>query len=319
MLVCHRQRLRPGWPLPCFLSLPALFSKEAQQLSGSIGSQGISERTSSTPSRPDMAGLVNQPLLYNDMTASIVVQRARVGSSTGHLSPFHFRAVCSSALLMARWPQPLVEQVISIDRGDSRIAVAMEHDQRESRSQSSRRLISPSSHRRKAGAYIMRATVSKAGMYTNRSVQVGIRHRHDHGHGSSSRHPGHVDPVAIDVVRVHDLPRDPGDERWLAHPALLIGGLKPVPALCVIGRRDLLRVRYKERLPFGEHIHARASGKINRVLSAAMQHHYQGNCLPCIAPGDVELVGASSSHITIGSIDELPSWRGRGRYYPWPE
>src|SRR6266700_1612059 len=310
MLVCHRQRLRPGWPLPCFLSLRALFSEEAQQLSGSIGSQGISERTSSTPSRPDMARLVNKPLLYNGMTASIVVHRARVGSSTGHLSPFHFRALCRSAPLMARWPQPLVEQVISVDRGDSRIALAMEHDQRDSRSRLSRRPASASSHRRKAGAYIMRGTVSKAGMHTNGSIKVGICRGHGHGHGSSSRHPGHIDPVAIDVVRVHDLPRDPGDERWLAHTALLIGGLKPVPALCVVGRRDLLRVHYKECLSFGEHIHARASGKINSVLSTTMQHHYQGNCLPCVASGDVELVGASSSRIPIGSIDELPSRMG---------
>src|SRR6266699_6247912 len=64
---------------PCFLSLTVLFSEEAQQLSGSIGSQGITERTISTPSRPDMARLVNQPLLHNGMTASIVVRRARVG------------------------------------------------------------------------------------------------------------------------------------------------------------------------------------------------------------------------------------------------
>ena len=38
-----------GLPLPYFLSLPALFSEEAQQLNGSIGSPRISERTIRTP------------------------------------------------------------------------------------------------------------------------------------------------------------------------------------------------------------------------------------------------------------------------------
>src|SRR6202162_3417942 len=112
------------------------------------------------------------------------------------------------------------------------------------------------------------------------------------------------------MVRVHNLPGDPGEERWLAHTALLIGGLKPVPALCVVGRRNLLKVRYKERLPLGEHIHARANGKINSVLSTAMKHYYQRNWVPCIAPGDVELVGASSSSTPVGSINKLPSWMG---------
>jgi hypothetical protein len=57
---------------------------------------------------------------------------------------------------------------------------------------------------------------------------------------------------------------------------------------------------YKERLPIGERIRAHASGKINSVLSPAMQQHYQGNRLLCIAPGDVELVDASSSRIPNG-------------------
>jgi hypothetical protein len=133
-----------------------------------------------------MAHLVNKSLLYNGMTASNVVNRARLGPFAGHLSPFHLRALCSSALLMARCLQPLVEQEISVGRGDGRIAVAMERDQRDNRGQLSRRLANPSSHRRRAGTYIMRGTVSKAGIHTNGYVQVGIRRRQDHGHGSSS-------------------------------------------------------------------------------------------------------------------------------------
>ena len=102
--------------LPYFLSLPAMFSEEAQKLCGSIGSFRIGERTIRTTSRPYMARLVNKPLLRNDLTVSVVVNRARIGSSTDHLSPFHLLAMCKSVLLRFSCLQPLVEQVISVDR-----------------------------------------------------------------------------------------------------------------------------------------------------------------------------------------------------------
>src|SRR6266480_1022713 len=114
-----------------------------------------------------MARLVNKPLLRNDLTVSVVVNRARIGSSTGHLSPFHFRAMCRSVLLRVSCLQPLVEQVISVDRGDDGIAVAMERDQWDNCGQLLHRLASPSFHRRNAGANIIRGTVSQAGMHTN--------------------------------------------------------------------------------------------------------------------------------------------------------
>src|SRR5438067_6603854 len=132
-----------------------------------------------------MARLVNKPLLRNDLTVSVVVNRARIGSSTDHLSPFHFRAMCRSVLLSISCLQPLVEQVISVDRGDSGIAVAMESDQRDNCGQLWHRLASPSSHCLNAGAYIICSTVSQPGMHTNGSVKIGICHRHNHGHSSS--------------------------------------------------------------------------------------------------------------------------------------
>src|SRR5579884_4099509 len=112
------------------------------------------------------------------------------------------------------------------------------------------------------------------------------------------------------MVRVHDLLCDASNERWLASIALLISKLKPVPAPRGVGRRGLLGVGHEERLLFGQPIHVRGSCKINSILSTAMQHNHQGNCLPCRAVGDVELVGAHSCCIAIGSIDKASPWLG---------
>src|SRR5581483_6213440 len=257
-----------------------------------------------------MACLVNKPHLYRDTTTGIMVKRFGVGLSIGYLSPFYFCVLCRSVLLMARRLQPLINQMMSVDRRDGGIAVAVEHDQRDDPAQASRIPTSPSPHRRKAGGQIRGNTISKARMHTDSSIEVWIRRSHDDRHSSTGRHPGHIDSVDINMVCMDDLLRDASNKRWLTAAAQLISGLKPVPTPGVVGRRGLLGIRHEERLLFGQSIHARASSKINRVLSTAMQHNHQGNCLSCSVPGDVEFVGTHSSRIAIGSIDEAPTWMG---------
>src|SRR5581483_1982538 len=72
-----------------------------------------------------MACLVNKPHLYRDTTTGIMVKRFGVGLSIGYLSPFYFCVLCRSVLLMARRLQPLINQMMSVDRRDGGIAVAV--------------------------------------------------------------------------------------------------------------------------------------------------------------------------------------------------
>ena len=109
----------------------------------------------------------------------------------------------------------------------------------------------------------MRGPVGKSRMHADGGIEVGIGRGHDGSHGASCRHPCHVDPLSIDVIRADDLPRDPGDEGRFALATMLVGRLEPVPTLRAIGRLRLLRIGDKKSVPFREHIHTRAGGKIN--------------------------------------------------------
>ena len=54
----------------------------------------------------------------------------------------------------------------------------------------------------------------------------------------------------------------------------------------------------------GERVHPRAGGEVVGRLGATVQHDDQGNRLPMIATGDVELVNASAGLVAVGSYQE---------------
>src|SRR3712207_7243783 len=59
-------------------------------------------------------------------------------------------------------------------------------------------------------------------------------------------------PVGIDVVLVDDLARYAGDERRFAPPALLIGGLEPIPTLRYVGVLGLRGIGDEEGVFLGD-------------------------------------------------------------------
>jgi hypothetical protein len=106
-------------------------------------------------------------------------------------------------------------------------------------------------------------------------VEVGIRSAHDHRHRSASGHPGHVDTPGIYVLRGRDLARDAGYDRRLAHLALLVFRLEPVPAPLPVGFGGLLGVDDEEAAALCKLVHARAGREIFGVLGAAVEHDHE--------------------------------------------
>src|SRR2546427_6731839 len=75
-----------------------------------------------------MPCLMNHPLLHESLTADVLVGAASVGMPTCHLPLFRFHARHSSQPSTGSL-EPLVKQAVRIDRGDRRIAIAMERDE----------------------------------------------------------------------------------------------------------------------------------------------------------------------------------------------
>src|SRR5260370_16858352 len=98
-----------------------------------------------------MTRLVNHPLLHDGSTADIVVDGAGVGMPASYLPSFHFhvshRPAHAPQPITSRL-QPLVTQAVCIDRGDCRVAIPMDPDQRDDLPQWSGGLPCPLFHRR---------------------------------------------------------------------------------------------------------------------------------------------------------------------------
>src|SRR5205809_6695819 len=186
-----------------------------------------------------MSCMVDDPLLHNGLTACVTVGETRVGMAADYMPLFHRSA--SRGLPPIIDPlQPLVEHVVRVDGGHSCIAVPVERDQWNGLRQLLDMLGCPLFHRREPRGEIVRSPVGESRMHAYGGIEVGIGCSHDGSHGTSRRHPRDVDPVSIDVIRAHDLPRDPGDERWFALATMLVSWLEPVPTPRVIGRLRLL-------------------------------------------------------------------------------
>src|SRR6266566_3043253 len=208
---------------------PRLLAEKAHHLSGGIWSHYIGIRAAGTPSRPGMTRLVDNPFLHDRSTTSIPVDETRVGMPASYLPPFYSGVLLDAGSIISRL-KPLVYQAISVDRGDSRIAVPMEDDQWNAFGQPSCMLRCSLFHRSEGRGKIVCGAIGEARMHADGSIEVRIRCRHDHSHGPTSRHPGYVDPVDIDVIGTHNLLGDPGNEGWLTQPLTLVGSLEPIPA-----------------------------------------------------------------------------------------
>src|SRR5919106_4239407 len=99
--------------------------------------------------------------------------------------------------------------------------------------------------------------------------------------------------------------REASQEGGLATTPVLVGRLEPIPTLGWVGGDRLFGIDDEEQFPLCEYIHTGARGEILWGLCTAMEHDDQGQGLPAIATGDVELVGAGAGVVSIGSLDEL--------------
>src|SRR5918998_123711 len=110
----------------------------------------------------------------------------------------------------------------------------------------------PLSHRGERGGEIVGGAGGETGMDTDRGVVVGVSRAHDRVYCPASGHPGYVHLVGGNMVLADDLAGDAGDERRLSAPALLLGGLEPIPALRAVGAYDLGRIGDEEGVLLGE-------------------------------------------------------------------
>ena len=141
-------------------------------------------------------------------------------------------------------------------------------------------------------------------MHANCGIQVRIVRRHHDGHRPASGQTGNVDAVGIDAVGAHNLTRDARDNRRLTALALLIARLKPVPAVRAVGRCHLLRVDHKTAMFLCQRVHASASGKVLRILLAAMQHHDERHRLFRVTARHVQAIATRARAVGHAATEE---------------
>ena len=112
-------------------------------------------------------------------------------------------------------------------------------------------------------------------MHADRSEQARMVRRNDGGHGAARRQAGDVHPGGVHRVAADDLPRQRHQHGRLAGVRALVGDVIPVPAAHLVGRGQLFRVQHHAGGLGSQLVHARAAGKVRRVLLAAVQHHQQ--------------------------------------------
>ena len=202
--------------------------------------------------------------------------------------------------------------------------IPMKHDGGNNRSASfsHRHAAGALTHGGECGRKIARDAAGEAGMHTHRGVEIGVGHPHNGGGRASGREAGDIDASGVDRVVAHDLAGDARDQRRFAMATLLVARAKPIPALRGIGGGGLFWIRDQAGASLGECIHARAGGEVVGRLGAAVQHDDQGECLPVIAAGNVELVSTVSCVVAVGACKELSTVRhdvGRGHRKGLPQ
>jgi hypothetical protein len=111
--------------------------------------------------------------------------------------------------------------------------------------------------------------------------KIGIGFTHDSGRGAARRQSGNIDALRIDIVILHDLSCDTGDERRLAVVTGLVAWPEPVPTLRWIGGLQLLRVNDK------------TAAKFIRVPAAK-------SSADCVHPCSMTIRGLGPSHWPLG-------------------
>ena len=142
-------------------------------------------------------------------------------------------------------------------------------------------------------------------MHADSGIQLRVGVAQDRRHRAAGGQPRGVDPVRIDRMLLHHLPRHAGQQRRLAASALLVAVLEPVPAALRIGQLRLRRVQHVHALRLGQLVHRGSRGEIVRILGTAMQHHDQRQRLGAGAGRDEQLVVAAAGSCGVAAADEL--------------
>ena len=292
-----------------------MLEEEAEHLARGVGPLRVGVGAGGAAPRPGMAGALDHPLLEHRPATRVGVERAAVGPPAGCLPLLHGRRRLQ---VRCRGAPGLGDDLVAVARMDRRVPVAVEHDRRHDpppprgRSPAGRGPRGaggsgsrPAPHGGESGGQVAGRADGEAGMHADGGVQVGVGRPHDGGGRPAGREPGDVDARRVDRVVGHDLAGDARDQRRLALVALLVAGAEPVPALRRVGGAGLRGVDDEAGVLLGERVHARAGGEVVGRLGAAVQHHHQGQRLPVVAAGHVELVGAAAGLVAVGPGEEL--------------
>ena len=261
-----------------------------------------------------MSALVDSPAFGHGCPGGVLVAGAGVGMPAGNLpAAGHRGGRGARPTVREARRQDVVDEARGVGRGHGRILVTMEDDQRQRLRRGPGRAWRALPHRRQRRGQVTGGGVGQPGVDADGGVQIGVDRGHHRGHRASGGKTGHVHPVGIYAVAVHDLGGDPGDQRRLAGVAPLMTGGKPVPVPARVRRAVLFGVGDQEGLTLGEVVHAGSGGEGGCILGAAVQHHDQGQGGAGVAGWDIEPVGAGTGSVGVGEGVKPARWSLGGR------
>ena len=200
--------------------------------------------------------------------------------------------------------------MFAVGRADGGILVAMKNDGRRA-GRASRRRSCAGFHHAERALHIGRRASRQPRMHAHSGKQVGVGVAQNRRHRAARRQAGHVNTLRVDVVALHHVTRHAGQQRRLAPASLLVVVFEPVPAARRIGVLRLRRIQHVKPAFQGGFVHARAGGKVVRVLRATVQHHHQRQRLGEGRWRNVELVLAAAGRaFGVAAADELADRAG---------
>ena len=256
--------------------------EEPDHLGGRVGTLRIGVGPGGIAAVPRVPATVNDHGLGNGDTVDAVV-----GSSAVRPDPVGANRCRTVLARHIPCPKSATDELLGIDRSHDRVFVAVDDDQG---NRPGHRWCSPRSHGGKSGPSVVRRPVADARVHAHRGIEVRVGRSHDRSHRAAGGQPGDVDAGRVDGQVAHDLSGDAGDDRRLARAGALVRRGEPVPVAAPVGRSRLLRIDDQEGVAFGQLVHARAGGEVDRVLCTAVEHHDKRDRVAAVSAGNIEVV-----------------------------
>ena len=203
--------------------------------------------------------------------------------------------------------EPLVGDAVPVQRPHHGVRATLHDDRGRQRGRAGlgRGNLRPRRHRGERLCRPGRRAVRRGGVHPDGGEDVRVGRGDRQCHGSPGGQPGHVDAALVhappELLR-GDLRDDPGDDRGLPRPALLVRGLVPAPAPLRVVAGLLVGQHEQEAVAVGGRGEARRVGELGGCLAAAVQQHDQRRRrAPAQPGGDVHVVGAPARGTDVGT------------------